>query len=202
MARQAGGTKRAAAGLACLAASLALPLPALSAPQVARTYHELASERDRKAAKALNAIQVTSFRQNREYCGVLYRTGGQIYASKPAKGNEATCSIRFIDHTRARIIATYHTHSAYAPHIDSEVPSRTDMASANRSNLDDYVITPGGRLWRVNGREQTIDLICDVGCLKQDPRFKKCASNAPRRYYDRDGLNRRKEGIELPCPDG
>lgn len=178
----------------------ALSQPAWAQKKVANSQYELQGDHAAKAAKALNAIQKRSYTIEREFCGVLYLHGGEIRASTPAKGEEATCTIRYADHTRSRIIATYHTHSSYSPVIDSEVPSRLDLSSTINSGLDDYVSTPGGRLWLVSADTKSVHLICDIGCLIMDPRFVKCPATKPRNSYDAEGLEVRKQTIALPCP--
>ena len=119
----------------------------------------------------LNALQPRSIAENREYCGFLGILPNGDYAISPARrGAPAGCTP---DNPpgNLRVIASYHTHAAYAPRYDSEVPSSTDLEGDISEGINGYVSTPGGRLWFNDAAAQRTVQICGVGCLFSDPRF-------------------------------
>lgn len=129
------------------------------------------------ARNVLTNIQPRSIRENREYCGsIVQRADGSLYATKPEKGGADWCQISFFDEVPTyrpgdREVADYHTHSAYSPDADSEVPSPTDMSNNGEEGIPGYVSTPGGRLWFIRADGRLTYQICGVGCLPQDPNF-------------------------------
>ena len=163
------------------------------------SYYKLDSERSRAAAKALNKIQQQSFDNQSEYCGVLYLYGKEVVASKPTKGDQASCGIGLARYENYKVVATYHTHGRHDLDYDNEVPSSQDLRSSEATSLDDYVSTPGGRLWLVSAKQQAVFKICDLKCLQQDTRFEECAEAVPRNQYDGDGLRSRNRVIGSIC---
>jgi len=90
-----------------------------------------------------------------------------------------------------RIFASYHTHSAYAPGYDNEVPSVQDLLSDFEFGLDGYVSTPGGRVWRVDYATRSTYQVCGRGCVYMDPQFRPDAEASIQQRYDVPGLGRR-----------
>ncbi|NOR61106.1 MAG: DUF4329 domain-containing protein [Rhodobacteraceae bacterium] len=120
----------------------------------------------------LNAIQPRSIAEDREYCGYLGRLpNGDFAISGPKRGQPAGCTPNNPP-ANMRVIASYHTHAAYAPRYDSEVPSSTDLEGDITEGINGYVSTPGGRLWFTDGAAQSTTQICGIGCLAADPRFR------------------------------
>lgn len=145
--------------LVLIAFSIALPAQAQNAGELAA------------AKQILSDLQAISFKKNREYCGVLMRTPeGKLVSSKAFKGTKARCRVKRIP-LGAKVVASYHTHGAYLPGYDNEVPSLLDLQVEMEWGIDGYVSTPGGRFWHVDGRNGTVRMICGLKCLPSDKRF-------------------------------
>lgn len=119
----------------------------------------------------LNDLQVRSIAENREFCGYVgLNAAGQFAISGPTRGNPASCQLQ-PPPRNLRLLASYHTHAAYNPRYDNEVPSVNDLEGDISERLDGYVSTPGGRLWYNNASTGQASLICDRACLVVDPGF-------------------------------
>lgn len=125
-------------------------------------------ERDAFVRQFLDSIQAQSIAESREYCGYFVLSGGQLAATTPRPGTEASCDYGPIPRNT---VASYHTHGSYGAQYDNEVPSGFDLISAREVAFDDYVSTPGGRLWRVDGSTGNATQLCGLGCLVDDPNF-------------------------------
>ncbi|MEM7710948.1 MAG: DUF4329 domain-containing protein [Pseudomonadota bacterium] len=144
----------------------ALLVSALPRLAVAQDADILAVARD-----ALTDLQAPSFEQNREFCGVIGRVGdGRMAITRAQRGSVAGCTPSGY-RGMAKIVATYHTHGAYGPQFDNEVPSIYDLMSVIEEEVDGFVATPGGRFWYVDWRQGEARLICGPGCLPQDPGY-------------------------------
>ncbi|MBL1435495.1 MAG: DUF4329 domain-containing protein [Rhodobacteraceae bacterium] len=138
-----------------------------------------------------NAIQARSIAENREYCGYLgLLPNGDFAISPPKRGQPAGCTPNNPP-ANMQVIASYHTHAAYAPRYDSEVPSATDLEGDISEGINGYVSTPGGRLWFTDGAAQSTTQICGVGCLTADPRFRPEQNNPVRQTYSLATLRQR-----------
>ena len=125
---------------------------------VAQNRQEMAAAR-----QILSGLQERSIQNNREYCGVLLRKDdGTLISSKAYRGTKARCRVRRIP-SGAEVVASYHTHGAYLPGFDNEVPSILDLEVEMEWGIDGYVSTPGGRFWHVDGRAGTVNLVCGSG---------------------------------------
>ena len=125
------------------------------------------------ARRTLASLQTPSFKENREYCGVIgIDPNGQIQAGEATRGRSKLCVPLRIP-SDWLIIASYHTHGSYDPRAHSEVPSVQDMTSVASLGIVGYVSTPGGRFWFYDGRTETAQLICGPGCLAQDPLYRQ-----------------------------
>lgn len=117
-------------------------------------------------------IQHASFAAGREFCGTIGLTGdGALVASRPRRGRATSCRPRDA-WTAEVIIASYHTHGAFDPRGDSEVPSPDDVWSDIEDGTDGWVATPGGRLWFIDGATGVSRQVCGLGCLPMDPAFR------------------------------
>lgn len=123
------------------------------------------------ARQVLSAIQPRSIAENREYCGYIgLDDAGRLVASAATPGNEASCLAD--DPTNIAIItASWHTHAAYSPDYDSEIPSGDDIEGDEAEGIDGYVATPGGRFWYIDTTDDVLSQLCGIGCLPSDPRF-------------------------------
>ena len=145
---------------------IALALALAAAPAAAQDALLTAAVRG-----ILSGLQVPSFREDREYCGTLGidRTG-RVVATAARPGGRNGCAPRR-GRGMAEILVSFHTHGAFDPNADSEVPSPGDVRADRRQGIDGYVATPGGRLWFIDGRAARAVLLCGPGCLPADPRF-------------------------------
>ena len=157
--------------LTTVVAALAL-LAACDAPQVVRVGGVITTPNtqtlDAFARSFMDTIQADSISESREFCGFFVKNGGTIAATAPRRGTEASCNY---GPTPATAIASYHTHGSYGENYDNEVPSFFDLLSSREVGFDDYVSTPGGRLWRVDGDTGDATQLCGLGCLTSDPGF-------------------------------
>ena len=122
------------------------------------------------ARETLSNLQSPSFKENREYCGVIgIDASGELRAAKATRGRAKLCITLNIPEGWT-IVGHYHTHGAYSERALSEVPSVQDMESIKAMGVHGYVSTPGGRLWYYDG-DQAYQM-CGVSCLPKDPRYK------------------------------
>ncbi|WP_377505992.1 DUF4329 domain-containing protein [Octadecabacter sp. R77987] len=129
------------------------------------------AQADAFAVAFLNTIQAQSFAERRELCGFfILQPNGQITATPPRGGTFASCEM---DAPRpgSGIFASYHTHGAYGPDYDNEVPSDIDLLSDWDFGLNGYVSTPGGRVWRVDFSDRNTVQVCGQGCVLVDRGF-------------------------------
>ena len=124
------------------------------------------------ARAALAAIQETSFRKRREFCGYIgYDARGELVATDPVQGTRASCGAPYPDDLA--VTASYHTHGAFDAGYFNELPSTVDVEGDMQWLLTGYVATPGGRFWHIDGREGIATLICGPACLPVAPGFYK-----------------------------
>lgn len=168
-------------------ATLALSVFAVSS--MAQDGNELAL-----AKETLAELQFLSFKNDIEYCGYLvFDDSGAISATTPVAGKQAECTADippdgFIE------FASYHTHGAASDEGSFELPSYSDAEGDEEEGIDGYVATPGGRLWSIDSTERTINLICDLKCLPQDPNFIEYPEERPNDFYTYEEL--RKQELE------
>lgn len=121
------------------------------------------------ARAVLAQIQERSIANRREYCGMIGRDAtGRLVLGKVRKGSAGACRPPR-DPAGFIAVASFHTHGAYDPDYDNEVPSVGDVLSDMKEATDGYIATPGGRLWFVDRRDGTVRLLCGPGCLPVDP---------------------------------
>ncbi len=141
------------------------------------------------ARKQLDLLQQQSFSKDIELCGIIFEdSDGDLGASPPRPGDEASCGISYFDEPGMRPVASFHTHAAQNDAYDSEVPSLLDLESDMASGMDGYVATPGGRFWRVDSEAGEIIQVCGAGCLAQDIAYKPCPALDPEPRYSRAEL--------------
>lgn len=136
----------------------------------------------------LNTLQARSITENREYCGYLGLTPtGDFAISPPKRGSKAGCRP---DEPSAdlRILASYHTHAAYAVQYDSEVPSFDDLEADIEEGVDGYIATPGGRIWFNDADGAQATMLCGLTCITADPNFRTEPDFRVLNSYTLDGL--------------
>lgn len=123
------------------------------------------------ARAVLSQLQPLSIAENREYCGYLgLDDAGRLVASAATPGDESSCLAD--DPANITVItASYHTHAAYSPDYDSEIPSGDDVEGDEAEGIDGYVSTPGGRFWYIDTTDDVLSQLCGIGCLPSDPAF-------------------------------
>jgi len=129
------------------------------------------AEVDDFARSFLDSIQPISFAKRSEFCGYFFQNAaGKVAATPPRRGTFASCSMP-VPTQRDNIIASYHTHGAFGPEYDNEVPSSTDLLSDFDLGMNGYIATPGGRIWRVNHADRDAEQVCGLKCVTSDPGF-------------------------------
>jgi hypothetical protein len=152
------------------------------------------------ARKQLGAMQAQSLAENVELCAIIYEdSGGSLGTSRVREGGEAECDLRYFDEPGMAPVASMHTHAGFDESYDSEVPSLIDIESDIESQLDGYVATPGGRLWRIDWKEARAELVCREGCLQQDPAYRPCADDPVAKSYSLTQLRARERLLDGDC---
>ncbi|WP_435417719.1 DUF4329 domain-containing protein [Parerythrobacter aurantius] len=125
------------------------------------------------ARTSLDGIQRRSFAERKEYCGlILEDDAGRLDISFVVEGRESECALPWLSPKGQYPVATFHTHGAYNPSFDSEVPSTLDMEADIHEQIDGFVATPGGRLWKIDWQDEVAEQVCGQGCLAVDPRYR------------------------------
>jgi len=144
------------------------------------------------ARAELDKLQLPSFAEDRELCGIIFETAdGQLGASVAREGEEASCDIAYFDEPGMVPIASIHTHGKHSRRYDGEVPSLVDIRSDVATGMDGYVSTPGGRLWHVDHEDATARIVCGPGCVTQDPNYTPCPTDAIQNSYTMEQLEQR-----------
>ena len=152
------------------------------------------------ARTELDKLQQASFEGDKELCGIIFETSeGELGASLPRDGDEASCDIAYFDEPGMVPVASFHTHGRHSIRYDGEVPSLVDIESDVASGMDGYVATPGGRLWRINHETAVASLVCGPGCLTQDPAYRPCNGDPVEPRYTMPELRERFENGGLSC---
>lgn len=152
------------------------------------------------ARERLNAMQARSFTEKVELCAIVFETStGDLDATEVKVGDEATCDLRYFDEPGMAPLASIHTHGAFDENYDSEVPSLIDLEGDIESQIDGYVATPGGRLWRVDWQQERAVLVCAEGCLRQDPAYRPCPGDLIAPAYSSPQLTARNRRPVVQC---
>lgn len=152
------------------------------------------------ARERLNAMQARSLAEKVELCAIVFETStGELDATEVKVGDEATCDLRYFDEPGMAPLASIHTHGVFDENYDSEVPSLIDLEGDIESQIDGYVATPGGRLWRVDWRQERAVLLCAEGCLRQDPAYRPCPGDPIAPAYSSAHLTARNRRPVVQC---
>lgn len=140
-------------------------IPAFERPQ-AQNAAEIAF-----AKATLDALQIISIKENREYCGYIGLTlNGEFQATPPRRGRKGSCQTKDIPEG-FRVLASYHTHGSFSVKFDSELPSSDDLLADIEEGVDGYIGTPGGRVWFTDARAKKTVKLCAEGCISADPNY-------------------------------
>lgn len=161
-------------------ASLAIAAVAGEAPKLGNAF-----ERHRDvhlvAYDLLKQLNTRSISTNLEFCGYIYReAGGALAYSKPRKGGSHGCTTNQPP-AGVEILASYHTHAAYAYGSLNEYPSDIDLQSDFQSGMNGYIATPGGRLWFVESDKRVARQLCGYRCLPWDSHYREAPADRPRK---------------------
>jgi len=166
---------------------------------IAQTRASVTDEVDIFVLNFFDQIQQRSFDNGVEYCGLIgYDENDQLVATPPAKGTADACQPDE-DPEGLEIIANYHTHGSATHDADTEVASIDDLKADINEQTDGYIATPGGRVWFNDSEKEVSLLLCGVGCVKSDPRFKECQAFMPAESYTLDSLKSREENDTGEC---
>lgn len=148
----------------------------------------------------LAAMQAQSFDEKVELCAIIFEdSDGNLDTTGARAGDEAACDLRYFDEPGMAPLASIHTHGAFDESYDSEVPSLIDLEGDIESQLDGYVSTPGGRLWRVDWQQARAVLVCGEACLEQDPAYRPCPGDAISPSYSLTQLTARNRRAVAQC---
>ncbi|WP_284263800.1 DUF4329 domain-containing protein [Roseicyclus amphidinii] len=154
--------------LSALLLSLAVALPGLALPGMARAQSAQETAFVLGLMESMNALSV---RFNREVCGYILRHPNGAYSStKVSWGGHASCASLPLE-GGVDVVSSWHTHAAWGEGYDGEVPSIQDVEGDMGQGINGWVGTPGGRLWHVDGRTGTMRQVCGRDCLPVDPNF-------------------------------
>ncbi len=123
------------------------------------------------ATSVLADLQIRSIAENLEYCGFIgIGANGALIASPALQGDECGCRPQEPE-DGFDILASYHTHAAYAADYDSEVPSLDDLRADVLEGIDGYIATPGERIWYNSAEQKQSILLCGENCIISDPGY-------------------------------
>jgi len=169
---------------------LILLLGLMPCAAAAQPAGELAAARD-----GLMQLQARSFNENREYCGYIGQMpDGRYMATEVTRGGVDSCLSRGDESRFVAVTASFHTHGGFDPDADSEVPSVDDLRGDMEEGVNGYVATPGGRLWFNDWRAGVAHLVCGLGCVGQDPRFRAGVAGPIASRYTLRELQHRQSG--------
>lgn len=100
------------------------------------------------ARAALNKVNPSSVRENREYGGWVYQAKGDSYSYTPAQSG--TIDKVSLGPKPNAAQASYHTHGAPNSGYDGEHFSSSDIRSDNQQGVDGYLGTPLGKFLYYN----------------------------------------------------
>ena len=134
----------------------------------------LEDELDIFAVEHFDKIQPLSVAKKVEFCGYFgINAAGDLAATLAVPGDADSCAPEDPP-PGFDILASYHTHGAYSPDADTEVPSVDDLLGDYEEGIDGYIATPGGRVWLNLYEEELAFQLCGPGCVRPDPDFREC----------------------------
>lgn len=179
--------------------SVIVLLLVLQAPAHAQSRSDLTDELDLFAVAYFDKIQPLSIRDKVEYCGLFgYDAAGRLAATEVVRGERDSCDPG-LEPPGFEVLASFHTHGAYARDADSEVPSVDDLLGDFEEGIDGYVATPSGRVWLNLLEEEVSFQLCGKGCVYADPKFRPCPAFLPAEEYTIETLELREESDTGEC---
>ncbi len=172
------------------AAVLALAVCAPHAPAQAQE-----SDLIETARATLAGIQSRSFSQNREFCGLIGRNAqGKLVITRPRRGSQDGCRPKSFFRSDIEVLASFHTHGAHMADETVEVPSTLDLEADAEEGIYGFVSTPGGRFWIIEPEKDRVRMLCDIGCLPQDPSYDVASDEPLKSIYTWAELQDREAG--------
>lgn len=136
----------------------------------------------------MHSMNPASIRNNREICGHVVRgPNGRITSTKVSWGGEASCASLPVPE-QYEVLSSWHTHAAWAPNYDNEVPSTVDVEGDLSRGINGWVGTPGGRLWFINGQTGDMYQVCEEDCLPADPNLQMDGNGPVAKSYTLEEL--------------
>jgi len=140
------------------------------------------------AIDVLDAAQIKSIQNNREYCGYIgLNSDNEFVATRARRGSSKSCRPSLFFETFT-VLASYHTHGSYSENYHSELPSDDDLKSDIEEGVDGYVSTPGGRVWFSDSRKKLAYMICPENCVLSDENYKPDTKGSLQKRYTLDEL--------------
>lgn len=165
----------------------------------AQQRSQVTDEIDLMVLDYLDEVQRLSIRDNREYCGVVgYDATGRV-AISPARPGDADSCDPGEDPPGFETFASYHTHGAWSPDADAEVPSIDDLIGDFEERIDGYISTPSGRVWVNSLKDEMSFQLCGPGCVRSDPNFRPCPAFPPAIEYTIETLEDREDADTGEC---
>ena len=183
-----GGNRALYAG--CALAWVAITL-SLASRERGPAYERVASANDltRYAKTTLAELQARSIRENKEFCGVIFEdSAGTLSTSRIYEGGRAQCDLDWGVPLGNHVVASFHTHGGFDLDYDSERPSIDDMENDVDARIDGFISTPGGRIWKIDWKDEVATQVCGEACLEQDPRYLANGSERVEPRYAMDDL--------------
>ncbi len=143
------------------------------------------------AMALMQSMNRHSITYNREVCGYILRDqAGRLSSSKSSWGGRDSCAMMDAP-AGMRIISSWHTHAAFDPRYDNEVPSTIDVEGDMGRGTNGWVATPAGRLWFIDGQTGVMRQVCGKNCLPADPYVVSEPHPEAAKTYTLDQLYRR-----------
>ena len=178
---------------------LMLILLALPGLALAQSRSQVVDGVDRFVLGQFDRIQAQSVAENRQYCGlVAFDAEAKLVATKPRAGTATSCQPGSAP-GGWDVVATFRTHGAFLDRAESEVPTADELRRSIAARIDDYVATPGGRVWLNLPAEGLTYQVCGRGCVKSDPAARRCESFTPRIQYTLKQLQAREKKPVSGC---
>lgn len=115
----------------------------------------------------LASLQRQSLSNGLEMCGfAIIGSSCQIRVTETTRGTSHSCNPSVPSNVVR--LAIYHTHGISHGSNAGEIPSDIDFRTTIAGQIDGYVATPAGRLWRIDAFSQKAELLCRR-CMPVDP---------------------------------
>ncbi|MGB6229845.1 MAG: DUF4329 domain-containing protein [Litorimonas sp.] len=159
------------AGIAALAAAILWACSSELTPLPYERAAPIGPEEIEYVKRVLTPVQEMSLEEGLEFCGFIgLDENGEFATGLTTRGEAHFCEpvFNYFDYD-FHVLANYHTHGSSSVEHETETPSFVDMYATHLAGQDGYVVTPGGRLWYMDGQAITAELLCGARCMPFDP---------------------------------